>query len=209
MEKKDGIVAVLLIIALMIGGVALWIGNINDEEFRTNLNEIELTPGPEGIPGIQGPQGEKGDKGDTGDTGPQGPQGEQGERGKRGPQGPAGEDLEPNEAPVIYVNDSASYVEGCWWNDDFVFCIDISTTDLENDYRKITVYYRYDTEDEWNIHESYPFLDDEAYLSICKEKSGNCYWGEKTIHWLIEVMDGENLVYLNWDTTLLKEHCPD
>ena len=79
------------------------------------IEDIELTPGPQGEQGEkgdpgatgptgpqgdkgetgetgpQGPQGEKGEKGDTGDTGPQGPQGEKGDKGETGPQGPQGE----------------------------------------------------------------------------------------------------------------------
>jgi hypothetical protein len=72
------------------------------------IQQIELTPGPQGEKGetgaqgpkgdtgeqgLQGPQGEqgpKGDKGDKGDTGPQGPQGETGAQGLQGPKGDAG-----------------------------------------------------------------------------------------------------------------------
>ena len=43
-----------------------------ESRLQNEINNIELTPGPQGP---QGPQGDKGDKGDTGETGPQGPQG--------------------------------------------------------------------------------------------------------------------------------------
>lgn len=49
---------------------------------KTDLQNIELTPGP---------QGEKGDKGDKGDTGSQGPKGDTGAQGATGPQGPKGD----------------------------------------------------------------------------------------------------------------------
>ena len=56
------------------------------KEARTNVDEIELTPGPEG------PQGPKGEQGPAGDPGPEGPQGPKGEQGPEGPRGPAGAD---------------------------------------------------------------------------------------------------------------------
>lgn len=64
---------------------------------RKDLNNVELTPGPQGE---KGEKGEKGDKGETGeigeqgpkgDTGQQGPPGEQGIQGEIGPQGPKGD----------------------------------------------------------------------------------------------------------------------
>ena len=75
------------------------------QTLNTNLQNIQLTPGPQGPQGIQGvpgPQGPKGDRGLTGATGPQGPigltgatgvQGIQGPAGATGPQGPAGPGL--------------------------------------------------------------------------------------------------------------------
>lgn len=60
------------------------------------INNIELTPGPQGPQGLKGdkgevgPQGIQGPKGDKGDTGLQGPQGERGEQGEQGPQGERG-----------------------------------------------------------------------------------------------------------------------
>jgi hypothetical protein len=56
---------------------------------KTDLNNIELTPGP------QGPKGDTGAQGPKGDTGPQGPKGDtgaQGPKGDTGATGPAGKD---------------------------------------------------------------------------------------------------------------------
>jgi|SRR5690625_2954113 len=50
------------------------------KEVRTNVDEIELTPGP---------QGPKGDKGEPGADGAKGPKGDKGDTG------PAGKDAEP------------------------------------------------------------------------------------------------------------------
>ena len=96
-----------------------------ESRLQNEINNIELTPGPQGPQGtqgtqgdkgdtgetgpqgVQGPQGEKGDKGDkgdTGETGPQGPQGTQGEKGDKGdngeagPQGPQGDKGDNGEA---------------------------------------------------------------------------------------------------------------
>lgn len=53
-------------------------------EVKSSIDNIELTPGPQGEPG---PQGVKGDKGDPGEQGPQGPKGDPGEPGPQGPKG--------------------------------------------------------------------------------------------------------------------------
>ena len=81
---------------------------IDTSQFATKeeLQNISLTPGPQGNPGeigpqgLQGLQGPPGPKGETGERGPQGdigprgadgPQGIQGERGQDGQPGPRGE----------------------------------------------------------------------------------------------------------------------
>ena len=57
---------------------------------QTQVDEIELTPGPQGEPGVPGPQGEQGLQGPQGEPGPQGIQGIQGQQGEPGPQGEQG-----------------------------------------------------------------------------------------------------------------------
>ena len=64
----------------------------------TEIENIELTPGPQGEQGPAGPQGPKGDKGDTGATGAKGDVGPQGPAGPSGPTGAAGTD---GVTPVI------------------------------------------------------------------------------------------------------------
>ena len=82
------------------------------EYVNQQIEQIQLTPGPQGpqgeqglpgekgeqgIQGIQGAQGERGEqgiqgeKGEQGEQGPRGEQGIQGEKGERGEQGPQGE----------------------------------------------------------------------------------------------------------------------
>lgn len=56
------------------------------KEVRTNVDTIELTPGP---------KGDKGDKGDPGAAGKDGAAGAKGEQGEKGDTGPAGKDAEP------------------------------------------------------------------------------------------------------------------
>ena len=74
------------------------------QEVRTNVDTIELTPGPEGPEGPQGPEGppgadgKDGAKGDKGDPGEQGPPGEKGAKGDKGDPGADGEDGFPTEA---------------------------------------------------------------------------------------------------------------
>lgn len=83
---------------------AIW-DSIND--LQTQIDNIELLPGPIGPQGPQGIQGEPGLKGDTGDKGPQGeqglpgPQGEQGIQGLQGEQGPEGPQGEKGDTGEI------------------------------------------------------------------------------------------------------------
>lgn len=65
-----------------------------DEELLNLINNIQLTPGPQGEPGPEGPvgpAGPQGEQGEQGETGPAGPQGLQGETGATGPQGLKGD----------------------------------------------------------------------------------------------------------------------
>ena len=60
---------------------------VNALDLQNQINNIELTPGPQGEVGPQGPQGEKGDIGPIGLPGPQGEAGAQGIQGEKGDQG--------------------------------------------------------------------------------------------------------------------------
>lgn len=69
--------------------------NHNFSELESRIDNISLTPGPQGQEGPQGPQGAEGPQGPQGPQGaegPQGPEGAQGAEGPQGPQGPAGAD---------------------------------------------------------------------------------------------------------------------
>ena len=120
MEKKGPIIALTLLIvsAIIMGVPHLGFGAGGKPEgkpfdalweaisfLQSQIDTIELMPGPPGPAGPEGPQGpegpmgphgEPGPKGDTGDTGPQGspgeqgPHGEQGLHGEPGPEGPQG-----------------------------------------------------------------------------------------------------------------------
>jgi hypothetical protein len=70
------------------------------------IQQIELTPGPQGEKGDPGPQGPQGEKGDTGNTGPQG------EKGETGPQGPKGD--KGDDAQAIYSTSETKI--GTWIN---------------------------------------------------------------------------------------------
>lgn len=65
------------------------------KEIRTNVDTIELTPGPQGP---EGPPGEKGAKGDKGDPGAAGKDGAKGDKGDKGEPGADGKDGFPTEA---------------------------------------------------------------------------------------------------------------
>jgi hypothetical protein len=72
------------------------------------IENIELTPGPEGPQGpqgIQGPTGPQGPKGDIGPKGETGPKGDTGSQGPIGPEGPKGETGEPGKDYVLTAAD--------------------------------------------------------------------------------------------------------
>jgi hypothetical protein len=192
--------------------------------------------GNQGIIGPVGPQGEKGISGNSPEyewnetcirfmnpdgtwgewidlLGPEGPQGNTGPRGATGASGSDGEDgedgidLEPNEAPIITFNTSESYVEGCRWNDDFWFILNFSVEDPESDYMEVRLWYKYDDPlDDWNYCDIWPYEQNNTFR-FTKEFNGNHYWGNYSIEWLIQVQDGENLVYQPVPVTLKKEIC--
>ena len=78
---------------------------------KSDIQTIELTPGPQGP---QGPKGDKGDKGDTGATGPKGDigaTGAKGATGATGAQGPAGPGVPTGgtTGQVLVKNSSTNY----------------------------------------------------------------------------------------------------
>ena len=81
-------------------------GEVNLDNYYTKsevdsaIQNIELTPGPQGPqgePGKDGAQGPQGEPGNDGKDGAQGPIGETGPQGEPGIQGPKGEDGEPGK----------------------------------------------------------------------------------------------------------------
>ena len=99
-------------------------------EINDSINDIELTPGPEG---------QQGPKGDKGDPGEQGLQGEQGPMGPEGPAGPKGDQGEAGYTPikgVDYFTDSEveSIREGLAtekYVDDAIAGIEVSGGDID------------------------------------------------------------------------------
>jgi len=76
----------------LVSGIQEQIGALvlDIEDLQTQIDEIELTPGPQGEQGPVGPQGDTGPMGPIGPQGQPGPQGPQGEQGSVGPQGDTG-----------------------------------------------------------------------------------------------------------------------
>jgi hypothetical protein len=71
-----------------------------DANLQNQIDNIELTPGPQGPQGKMGPKGDPGDQGPQGKQGPpgdQGPQGKQGAPGDQGPQGKMGPKGDPGD----------------------------------------------------------------------------------------------------------------
>jgi len=78
------------------------------EYLQQQIDNIQLTPGPQGPAGPQGIQGEVGPKGDTGAIGPKGDKGDQGSVGPAGLQGETGPEGTQGEPRAIHVYDSSS-----------------------------------------------------------------------------------------------------
>src|SRR3989344_5579041 len=92
------VIAILLVVNVALAGdnpsgtpfQAIWNAITN---LQSQITNIQLIPGPQGLPGepgLQGIQGEPGAQGLQGETGPQGRQGIQGEPGSQGEQGEMG-----------------------------------------------------------------------------------------------------------------------
>jgi microcystin-dependent protein len=77
------------LIFLLGAGAAQAQGNPFDD-LQNQIDNIQLTPGPEGPQGEVGPAGPQGDPGPQGEQGPQGDVGPTGAQGDTGPQGDAG-----------------------------------------------------------------------------------------------------------------------
>lgn len=229
---KTTILAILVVIALIVGGVGIMTPYANDG--KDGLDGTDGQDGEDGTNGadglsaydqwieymigqnssynasnfsmsmffdyLKGEQGERGLRGYTGSTGSRGPQGIAGEDGK---------DLEPNDGPIIVTNTSMSYVEGCHWNDDFQFKINVTVTDPEEDLMHINIYWKMSPTGNWNGPcRQMPMVTNNTTYTFTKEITGNGYCGDKTMYWLVEVMDGENLVYALDECTLHKCLCP-
>jgi len=222
--ENTNIIGVIAIVALLLGVAsvgAIYTGYIKGER------------GDQGIIGQVGPMGNEGPKGDVGDMpthewngtcirfelpdgtwsdwidlkgeeGDRGPTGHTGPVGAKGEDGEDGIDLEPNEAPRVALWVADSYIEGCGNLDDYVFCLNATVKDLENDLMHLNIYYKMHENDSWIFLEGVPMVSNNTTLSFSKEIDGNWYWGDKTIYWLAEVMDGENLVYKQEECTLTK-----
>ena len=67
---------------------------------QTEVNTIELLPGPQGVQGKLGPQGDQGVQGKLGATGAQGAQGKLGLQGPQGDIGPQGARCDPRRDPL-------------------------------------------------------------------------------------------------------------
>lgn len=84
-------------------------------DLQSQIDTIELTPGPEGPQGPPGPQGPQGDPGPAGPQGAPGPQGPQGFQGDQGPQGPAGGFDAPAMTNAIFGAGPIVHYQGPTW----------------------------------------------------------------------------------------------
>ena len=163
-------------------------------------------PGSDGLMGPQGPQGPPGVNGTDGEQGLRGPKGNQGNQGNTGPQGPQGppgedgEDCQCNEAPIVTVNTSDSYV--C--SGDFYFAINISVFDPENDTRIINLYHKHHENEPWIRLGTHGSTEHGLYAHWYSDNNSDYFVAShmvdyvsttcEEIWWLVEVQDGLNLV---------------
>lgn len=217
-EKKGWIIPILVVIALLLasfGAIGYWLyKNEKGEQGEIGLPGIQGEQGPRGLIGPRGFTGPPGPQGEKGDTGPRGPRGAKGYTGNTGPQGPPGEDGEDcirNEPPVITINTSESYWTPGW----FVFKINITVEDPENDLRIINLYHRHHDHEPW-IRTNCQGGNPHGYLQHWFSDNNSDYFKEmhkvpsitpcstccEEITWLVEVQDGLNLVIAQEDVEL-------
>lgn len=154
--------------------------------------------GPMGPSGLNGTNGVNGTDGADGETGPQGEQGEQGEQGlqgEQGEQGSPGEDGEDGmDAPINIPSYQDCLLNGSYkWmgvhHDHLIFNLSVSICDPDDDTVVTTVYYKEDSEDDW---EQLWMTTDEAF-NCSKVFSYYSAPGSKTLWWLVLSWDGSDL----------------
>jgi hypothetical protein len=115
------------------------------------INNIQLTPGPQGEPGpvgppgpagaqgLPGPVGAIGPMGPAGPTGPQGPGGDTGPQGEQGLQGPPGADgpqgPEGPQGPAGQDADLTGYATQNWVEVNFATASDSENADIDLQYQ--------------------------------------------------------------------------
>ena len=86
---------------------------------------------------------------------------------------------------------------------DFVFYINVTTNDTEDDMRSVQVYYKWQEDEVWQGgNYGYWYGNNSGYFEYGVKSSYGCTC--KTIYWLVEVDDGQNLVWAETNTTLCK-----
>lgn len=193
-----------IVLALILAGfVAL------ADDYKGKIGPI----GETGLQGEQGPQGDQGplgEKGDKGDRGPSGARGPSGGSGPQGPAGPPGQDAPVNLAPTIDINTSESYYDG----EDFVFVINFTIDDPENDWRTVTLYHKHKEDEPW-IRTDIIGGDPHGFIQYWySNNNSDIFWQDHVVNWLsgdcariiwlVVVDDGDNLVFVEENTLLCK-----
>lgn len=220
MEKINGLLIAIIVVALLlsaIGGavVALVLGDPDwtigpiGPAGQDGIDGVDGLDGLDGINGTQGPEGDRGPQGPQGGSGPAGPKGDPGPQGE---QGPPGEDCQCNEAPVVTVNTSSSYCEPNTESNKFVFRINITVDDLENDVRIIDLYHKHHENEPWIRTPEHGWFqhwwsDNNSDFFTAQHivwRNTDC----REIWWLVEVDDGLNLVVHEEHVELCKPVLP-
>ena len=148
--------------------------------------------GPQGLRGPQGGPGLKGEKGDTGSRGAAGSAGKDGEDGKDAP---------VNQFPFVAgINLSGFYSTG-WHSAWYTFNFSALAQDSDGTQMKATIYYREDPGDDWE-QTSMMY----TYDGLCNDTVSFYRFGcpqNTTVYWGVELWDGSDLVFSEFDYTII------
>jgi len=152
--------------------------------------------GPQGQRGIQGEQGIQGLQGRPGDPGIKGETGSKGRQGETGPQGPAGVDGEDGQDAPINVPPTITLINVTGYHKYYGYKHNLSVLveDVDDSDLKITFYYAF-FNGSW-IQHSIVYGGDGNYTV-------SQYSGHKTMYWLVEVWDGSDISFEQYEYTVM------
>jgi len=196
-RKKEIIIITLVILSLLIACLSLWT-NMSKEPVKGDTGEKGQKgerglSGHDGKDGMNGSSGKNGINGTNGLNGRNGLNGTNGINGFDGVSGHDGKDCSPNkisDVKMLSVGGIYNKISCKCYN--YVFWLNISIYDPENDNLHISFYYKQNINDKW--------LSNVIMFGNSGNYNNSVVLYDKNIYWLVEVWDGSDigLFYYNF-----------